>query len=187
MTNRTVIMWPPMKRLFGVVLGTVLFGGAFGSIAGCGHPRSPAELEAGLQSPDPVERRKAADGLRKGDEVPPEAVGMLGAAADKETNPDALGAELIALGVSGAPDAKPRICKRFGDPDVRMSRWANHAMQAWLKKNEGQKGCAGDAATATTMAPTAAPTATTTAPAPPPPGQPVQPGGTSTTLTGRSI
>ncbi|MGH7285569.1 MAG: HEAT repeat domain-containing protein [Polyangiaceae bacterium] len=172
-----------MKRFAGAVLGIVTLG----SIMGCGTPKSPAELESGLQSPDPVERRKSADGLRKGDEVPPEAVAQLCAAADKETNPEALGAELIALGVSGSPDAKPRICKRFGDPDVRMSRWANHAMQAWLTKNEGQKGCTGSDATA--AMPTAAPTttATTAAPPPPPPGQPVQPGGTSTTLTGRSI
>lgn len=177
------------KRLIGVVLGIVTLG----SVVACGHPKSPAELEAGLQSPDPVERRKSADGLRSGDEVPPEAVAQLCAAADKETNPEALGAELIALGISGAPDAKPRICKRFGDPDVRMSRWANHAMQAWLKKNEGQKGCMGGdsgvviTGAPTSTAPTATPTATSTAPAPPPPGQPVQPGGTSTTLSGKSI
>ena len=187
MTNRMVSSAPMKKRLIGVILG----GLTLGSIAACGHPKSPAELEAGLQSPDPVDRRKAADGLRSGDEVPPDAVAKLCAAADKETNPEALGAELIALGVSGAPDAKPRICKRFGDPDVRMSRWANHALQAWLKKNEGQKGCTGDDAVVVTGAPTssgsAAPAPTTSAPQPPPPGQPVQPGGTSTTLSGRSI
>lgn len=186
MTN-PMIKSASMKSFLGVVLGVAVLG----SIAGCGTPKSPAELEAGLQSPDPVDRRKAADGLRKGDEVPPEAVAQLCAAADKETNPDALGAELIALGVSGSPDAKPRICKRFGDPDVRMSRWANHAMQAWLKKNEGQKGCGAGDGVVITSAPTAAPTttATSTAPAPPPTGQPVQttPGGTSTTLTGKSI
>jgi hypothetical protein len=160
---------------------------------GCGTPKSPAELEAGLQSPDPVERRKAADGLRKGDEVPPEAVPMLAAAADKEVDPQALGAMLIALGVSGSPEAKPRICKRFGDPDVKMSRWANHAMQAWLKQNPGQKGCTGDEATASAPTTTAAPTTaapTTGAPQnPPPTNTPSNPGGTSTTLTGagRSI
>lgn len=149
-------------------------------VAGCRHPKSPAELEAGLDSPEPEERRHAADGLRDGDEVPPEAIPKLLAAADKETDPQALGAELITLGTSGVPDAKPRICKKFGDGDVRMSRWANHAMQAWQRKNPGQPGCTGGDSSSSYTAPVGSGGA---APAPTPTGSAAP----APTSAGRSI
>jgi len=115
-------------------------------LLGCGHPRSPAELEAGLDSPDPAERRNAADGLRSRDGVPQEAIPKLLATIDKEQNPEAYGAEMITLGASGVPEARPYICKKIGGGeggDVRMSRWASHALTAWLKKNPESNGCKG--------------------------------------------
>ncbi|MEO8875802.1 MAG: HEAT repeat domain-containing protein [Polyangiaceae bacterium] len=130
-------------------------------VFGCGHPRSPAELEAGLDSPDPVQRRSAADGLRSREGVSAEALPKLYAAIDKEQDQEAYGAELITLGASGDAKALPYICKNVGggaDGDVRMSRWANHALQAWEKKNPGSNGCKG-ASTVTPEAPKNQPTA----------------------------
>jgi len=57
------------------------------------------------------------------------------AAAQKETNPKALGAMLITLGSSGAPEAKPLIEARVNDPDSDMRRWARRGMKNWLQKN----------------------------------------------------
>ncbi len=113
------------------------------SAVGCGPAKSPAELEAGLNDPDPAIRRSSADSLRSRNGVPAEAIPKLLAAIDKEQDPEAYGAEMITLGASGVPEAKPYICKKFGDPDIRMSRWANHAQLAWLKKNPGSNGCTG--------------------------------------------
>ncbi len=115
-------------------------------LAGCRHPKSPAELESGLQDPDPAVRRNAADGLRDDDFVAPEALPKLYAALDKEDNPEALGAELITVGTSGAPEALPYICKYVGgggSGDVRMSRWASHALKNWKAKNPSAAGCNG--------------------------------------------
>jgi hypothetical protein len=124
-------------------VAAILFGIATTTVVGCGHARSPAELEDGLNDPDPQVRRNSADGLRNREGVPDEAVPKLLAAIDKEQDPEAYGAEMITLGASGKPEAKPPICKKFGDGDVRMSRWANHAMTLWLKKNPGSNGCTG--------------------------------------------
>lgn len=141
-------------------------------LAGCRHPKSPAELESGLQDPDPAVRRNAADGLRDGDDVPPEALPKLYAALDKEDNPEALGAELITVGASGAPEALPYICKYIGgggSGDVRMSRWANHALTNWKKKNPSAAGCNGQVPVSPTpnaATPSATPGGANPAPAP---------------------
>jgi hypothetical protein len=130
-----------------LLVGYMLLGAAIslGSIA-CGTPKTPAELESGLDSPDPKVRRNSADGLRSGDQVPAEALPKLFAAIDKEQDQEAYGAELITLGASGSADAKPYICKNIGGGkggDVRMSRWANHALTAWLRHNPNANGCTG--------------------------------------------
>jgi hypothetical protein len=148
------------KLLAVCTLSSVMVSLAFVA-TGCGHPRSPAELEAGLNDPDPAVRRKSADGLRHGDEVPPDAVPKLLAAIDKEQDVEAYGAELITLGTSGAAEARPYLCKNIsGGGDVRMSRWANHALTAWLRKNPGSTGCMGVPAGGSSAAPTSAPPAT---------------------------
>jgi hypothetical protein len=137
------------------MFSSVLISLALGSAA-CGHPRSPAELEAGLNDPDPKVRRTSADGLRHGDDVPADAVPKLLAAIANEKDPEVYGAELITLGASGVADAKPLICKNIGGGgDVRMSRWANHAWQAFERKNPGAK-C--DSTAPAAAAPSAAPT-----------------------------
>jgi hypothetical protein len=146
------------------MLSTVLVSLAFVT-TGCGHPRSPAELEAGLDDSDPVVRRKSADGLRHGDEVPAEAVPKLLAAISKEQDQEVYGAELITLGASGAPDAKPYICKNIGGGpggDVRMSRWASHALTAWMRKNPTASSCTGSQTTPNGATPTTPPPAATT-------------------------
>lgn len=115
-------------------------------LVACGTPKTPAELEAGLNDPDPKVRRNSADGLRDGGDVPPDAVPKLLAAIANEKEPEVIGAELITLGASGVAEAKPIICKYVGggpNGDVRMSRWASHAQTAWLKKNPMEKGCSG--------------------------------------------
>jgi hypothetical protein len=88
-----------------------------------------------LQSPDWEKRREAADDLSEHNGPPPPAVPYLLAAAQKETNAKALGAILITLGNSGAPEAKPLIEARVNDPDSDMRRWARRGMKNWLKKN----------------------------------------------------
>lgn len=140
----------------------VLLQISLSAFAGCGHPRSPAELEAGLNDPDPQVRRNSADGLRHGDDVPAEAIPKLLAAIDKEQDQEAYGAELITLGASGAAEARPYLCKNNvsgGDP--RMSRWTSHALTAWLRKNPGSTGCMGVPAGAGTANPTSPPPAAT--------------------------
>jgi HEAT repeats len=152
------------QMLAGCMLSAVMISLAFAT-AGCGHPRSPAELEAGLDDPDPVVRRKSADGLRHGDEVPAEAIPKLLAAISKEQDPEVYGAELITLGASGVPDAKPLICKSIGggpSGDVRMSRWASHALTAWMRNNPTAPGCSGTPLTPAGATPASPPPAATT-------------------------
>lgn len=110
----------------------------------CGHPKSPVELENGLESADPAVRRDSADGLRDGGKVPDDALPKLYAAIFKEHDADAYGAELITLGTSGDEAARPYICGNVGGQgidDARVSRWQNRALSAWMKKNPDQGGC----------------------------------------------
>lgn len=98
-------------------------------------PQAMPKEVALLQSPDWEKRRGAADDLRDNNGPPPPAVPYLIAAAQKETHPKALGAMLITLGSSGAPEAKPLIEARVNDPDSDMRRWARRGMKNWLQKN----------------------------------------------------
>ena len=96
----------------------------------------PLPKEVGLlQSPDWEKRRGAADDLGDNNGPPAVAVPYLLAAAQRETNAKALGAMLITLGSSGAPEAKPMIEARVNDPSSDMRRWARRGMKNWLTKN----------------------------------------------------
>jgi hypothetical protein len=108
---------------------------------GCRQPLTPAEMIADLQSPDPRDRTSAAHGLRAHGTVPPEAVPALFQAIQVEQNKKARGEELMALAVSGSPQAEPFICKAVYDPDVDVRRWGKQALTIWLPMNQHSKGC----------------------------------------------
>jgi hypothetical protein len=111
------------------------------TVIGCREARSPAELIADLQSPDPRDRTAAAHDLRRGGGVPPQAVAALFQAIQVEQNKKARGEELVALAVSGSPQAEPFICQAVYDPDVDVRRWGKQALTIWLPMNQRSKGC----------------------------------------------
>ncbi|MEO7109218.1 MAG: hypothetical protein ABI183_02170, partial [Polyangiaceae bacterium] len=116
---------------------------SLGAVA-CGHPKTPAELESGLESADPSVRRTSADDLRDGGRVPSGALPKLYAAIDKEHDPEAYGAMVITLGASGDAGARSYVCGKLGGEgidDPRVSRWRGTAQTAWLRKNPDQGGC----------------------------------------------
>ncbi|MEO8800764.1 MAG: hypothetical protein ABI551_22935 [Polyangiaceae bacterium] len=113
------------------------------TLTACAKPKPAAELESGLESPDPRVRRSSADDLRDGP-VPAEAIPRLYAAMAKEHDAEAYGAMLITLGASGDLAAKPYVCGDAGGKgidDERIARWQSHALTAWLHKNPDQGGC----------------------------------------------
>jgi HEAT repeat protein len=94
---------------------------------------TPERAIGELQSPQAEARRNAADALRTPSGVPPEAVAPLLGALSAEQDPGARGAELIALGRSGASQAKPAIDQAVmtaADPNMR--RWAARALKYWM-------------------------------------------------------
>jgi hypothetical protein len=123
------------------ILTASLFGLVSLGVLGCREPRTPAELIMDLQSPDPRDRTSAAHGLRSGGGVPPEAVPALFQAIQVEQNKKARGEELVALAVSGSPQAEPFICQAVYDPDVDVRRWGKQALTIWLPMNQRSKGC----------------------------------------------
>lgn len=127
--------------------------------AGC-YTSVPDSL-ARLKSKWSRVRRDAADSIRHAGS-PPETVAPLLEAARNETDPKALGAELLALGVSGSPAAERIICEEASSPDPAVKRWAAKAFWHWLPQNPGRPACVG-AAPATTTAP-ATPSASSASP-----------------------
>jgi hypothetical protein len=116
---------------------------SFGAAA-CAKPKTPAELEIGLESADPSVRRDSADDLREDGRVAADAVPKLYTAIDKEHDAEAYGAMVVTLGVSGDLGARPYICGQVGGQgidDPRVSRWRGTAQTAWLRKNPDQGGC----------------------------------------------
>ncbi len=87
-----------------------------------------------LQSPDPGQRRDAARNLT-GEGPPPEAVGPLLAAAQRENAPRALQAELGALGASGAAEAQGILEAHLDDADKDTRKAAQRALKTWRTKN----------------------------------------------------
>jgi HEAT repeat protein len=107
------------------------------SAAGChrDHARSPADVYAKLQSPDADERRDAADDLMDDDGPRREDVPYLVAAIQHEQNPKTYGVMLLALGKSGAPEAKPYIEANLHNPNKDVRQRAERALEAWSRKN----------------------------------------------------
>ena len=127
-------------------------------------PQQMPKAVAKLQSRDWEDRRDAAEDLRDDGGPPAIAVPHLIAAAQKETAPKALGAMLITLGASGAPEAKPLIEARVNDPDPDMRRWARKGMKNWQAKN-------GERVRQDVSTPALTPPPATTGPAAAPPPQ----------------
>ena len=98
---------------------------------------TPAVAIGSLGSPDPGVRQNAADSLRTDTGVPAEAIGPLIAAYERDTDPHAKAAELITLGRSGNPAAKPLIdayVQRAKNQDEQ--RWGGRALKYWMIQNK---------------------------------------------------
>lgn len=105
------------------------------SAAACGGCRSSFEAAvAQLHSLDPEARRDAADDLRDAGPIPA-AVPLLLSAARWETDHDAYGAMMIALGASGDAQARPFIEPCLSAADDYLRKWAERALQLWLVGN----------------------------------------------------
>lgn len=104
---------------------------------GCRRDRaqSPAERIAMLQSPDAGERRDAADDLMDDDGPPPQAVPYLIAALQREQDSKTYGVMLLALGKSGAPEAKPYIEANLQNPNKGVRERAEKALELWSRRN----------------------------------------------------
>jgi HEAT repeat protein len=109
-------------------------------LASCKHRDAASDAAdarnnvAKLQSLDAGQRRDGAKDLA-GEGPPPEAVGALLAAAQRENVPRALQAELLALGNSGAPEAEVVITTHLEDPDKSTRQAAQRAFKTWRQKN----------------------------------------------------
>lgn len=90
---------------------------------------------ARLENPDWEVRRDAADDLADHNGPPPDAVAPLIAAASKESHPKALGAMLLTLGASGAPEAKAIIETNTQSTSSDVRRYAGKAFKKWRTKN----------------------------------------------------
>ena len=97
-----------------------------------GPPKTASQLIAQLRSPDPGERREAADDLRMDNGVPAEAIQPLLDAISVEQDKGAHGAMMITLGKSGVPEAKPHIDGALPLPDKDVRRWAARALKYWM-------------------------------------------------------
>ena len=97
------------------------------------------ELVKALSSSDPTERRWAADGLRHEGARREDAVSALMEAVSHESYSPALGAELIALGSSGAPEAAEPICHYVHSHDPDIQRWARKAFYLWFPQNSNAR------------------------------------------------
>jgi hypothetical protein len=102
----------------------------------CTHV-TPATAINNLSSPNPGVRQNAADSLRTDVGVPDEAVQPLIEAYQRDTDPHAKAAELIALGRSGSPAAKPLIDAYVRDAKTSdEQRWGGRALKYWMLQNK---------------------------------------------------
>jgi HEAT repeat protein len=103
--------------------------------------RLPSVLIADLHSTDSRARVEAAHALRTRGAMPPEAVPALIQALQVEHGKLAKREELLALAVSGAPQAEPLICQAIYDTDVDVRGWGKKALTIWLPMNPRSRGC----------------------------------------------
>jgi HEAT repeat protein len=98
---------------------------------------TPSTAISNLSSPDPGVRQNAADSLRTDIAVPDEAIQPLIEAYQRDTDPHAKAAELIALGHSGSPAAKPLIDAYVRDAkNSDEQRWGGRALKYWMLQNK---------------------------------------------------
>lgn len=107
------------------------------SATGCRRNKahSPGEHIAMLQSPDTGERRDAADDLMDNGGPPLEAVPYLIAALQREQDPKTYGVMLLALGKSGAPEARPYLEANIGNPNKYVRDRATKGLEEWSRRN----------------------------------------------------
>jgi hypothetical protein len=111
------------------------------SLVACRHHDAASDAAdarnniAKLQSPDAGQRRDGAKDLTGPQGPPPEAIGALVGAAQRENVPRALQAELGALGASGVAEAEPILTSHLDDPDKSTRQAAQRAYKAWRAKN----------------------------------------------------
>jgi hypothetical protein len=96
--------------------------------------RSATNDMARLQSPDPDEREDAAENLRDSGGPPAGVVPYVIAAVQRENDPKALREELLTLGASGAPEARPILEQHMSHPDEDVRRTANKAYGMWRER-----------------------------------------------------
>jgi hypothetical protein len=117
---------------FAVLLG---FAACAALSTGCGRSKTPHDAMSLLQSPDPDERKDAAKDLMDDDGPPPDAVPALITALQREQDPDTYGVILVALGKSGAPEAKPYLETNINNQNKSVRRSAEKALELWARKN----------------------------------------------------
>ena len=102
---------------------------------GCRGPKTPQDAMSQLQSPDPDEREDAAKELMDDGGPSPQAVPALIAALQREQDPKTYGVILVALGKSGAPEAKPFIETNINNQNKTVRKHAEEALELWSRKN----------------------------------------------------
>jgi len=148
---------------------------AFGTGCHRDRARSPADQVAMLASPDAGERRDAADNLMDDGGPSPEAVPYLIIAIQREQDPKTYGVMLLALGKSGAPEARPYIESNLHNPNKHVRDRAEKALEYWSARNPyGAPAAAGGPPPQPEAEPQPMPPPPGAPPPlpPPPPGQP---------------
>ena len=107
------------------------------SATGCrrNYVDSPGGRYGMLQSPDVGDRREAASDLMSGGGPSPDAAPHLIAALQREQDAKTYGILLLALGRSGAPEARPYIESNLHNPNAGVRERAEQALEAWSRKN----------------------------------------------------
>jgi hypothetical protein len=107
------------------------------SIAADASAQEGAELNLirDLRSEQAGDRRRAAKQARKLGRLGPQATLELMAAAERERDPGTYEALLLALGDTGAIEARPLIDRHILSVDKSLRNVARRALQAWLLKN----------------------------------------------------
>jgi hypothetical protein len=121
----------------GSLVFTLMFASSCQAYSGSTHE----DMVKALSDSSWEVRRGAADAMRHDRSFGTDGVPALLAAAESEGNVDALGAELIALGSSGSPDAETLICKYVRSTSPDLQRWATKAFYLWFPQNADRKGC----------------------------------------------
>lgn len=121
-------------RISSLVL-LLAFTGCAALSSGCRSPKTPSESMSLLQSPDPDERQDAAKDLMDDGGPPREAVPALIQALQREQDPDTYGVLLVALGKSGAPEARPYLEVNINNQNKHVRKSAEKALELWARKN----------------------------------------------------